>query len=62
MRIICDARVQTSNRLRTYVASIALCIAEKKWMTILFFDWTTDDFNNLLHYPFIYFHYFKNGI
>lgn len=55
MRIICDAPGQTCNRLWTYVASVAQCIAKKKKMTILFFDWTIEDFPNLLHCPFIYF-------
>ena len=55
MRIICDAPGQTCNRLWTYVASIAMCVAEKKKMVILFFDWTIEDFPNLLHCPFIYF-------
>ena len=55
MRIICDAPGQTCNRLWTYVASVAQCIAEKKRMTIIFFDWTIEDFPNLLHAPFIYF-------
>lgn len=59
MRIICDAPGQTCNRLWTYVASVARCIAEKKKMTILFFDWTIDDFPNLLHCPFIYFPLFQ---
>ena len=55
MRIICDAPGQTCNRLWTYVTSIAQCIAERKRMVILFFDWTIEDFPNLLHCPFIYF-------
>lgn len=55
MRIICDAPGQTCNRLWTYVASIAQCIAEHKKMVILFFDWTIEDFPNLLNCPFIYF-------
>lgn len=55
MRIICDAPGQTCNRLWTYVASVARCIAEKKMMIIIFFDWTLEDFPNLLHCPFIYF-------
>lgn len=55
MRIICDAPGQTCNRLWTYVASVAQCIAEKKKMAIIFFDWTIEDFPNLLHCPFIYF-------
>lgn len=55
MRIICDAPGQTCNRLWTYVASVAQCIAEKKKMVVLFFDWTIEDFPNLLHCPFIYF-------
>lgn len=55
MRIICDAPGQTCNRLWTYVASVAECIAESKKMVILFFDWTIEDFPNLLNCPFIYF-------
>lgn len=55
MRIICDAPGQTCNRLWTYVASVAQCVAEKKKMVIIFFDWTIEDFPNLLHCPFIYF-------
>ena len=55
MRIICDAPGQTCNRLWTYVASVAQCIAEHKRMTIIFYDWTIEDFPNLLHCPFIYF-------
>ena len=55
MRVICDAPGQTCNRLWTYVASIAQCIAEHKKMVIIFFDWTIEDFPNLLHCPFIYF-------
>lgn len=55
MRIICDAPGQTCNRLWTYVTSVALCIAEKKKMIILFYDWTIEDFPNLLHCPFILF-------
>lgn len=55
MRIICDAPGQTCNRLWTYVASVAQCIAERRNMTIIFFDWTIEDFPNLLHCPFIYF-------
>ena len=55
MRIICDAPGQTCNRLWTYVTSIARCIAENKKMVILFYDWTIEDFPNLLHCPFIYF-------
>ena len=55
MRIICDAPGQTCNRLWTYLASVSLCIAEKKKMAILFYDWTIEDFPNLLHCPFIYF-------
>lgn len=55
MRIICDAPGQTCNRLWTYVASVAQCIVEKKKMAILFFDWTIDDFPNLLHSKYIFF-------
>ena len=55
MRIICDAPGQTCNRLWTYVATAARCIAEKKKMMIVFFDWTVEDFPNLLNCKFIYF-------
>ena len=55
MRVICDAPGQTCNRLWTYVASVAQCIAEKKRMAIIFYDWTIEDFPNLLHCPFIHF-------
>ena len=55
MRVICDAPGQTCNRLWTYVTSVARCIAEKKRMVIIFFDWTIEDFPNLLHCKFIYF-------
>lgn len=55
MRIICDAPGQTCNRLWTYVASVALCIAKQKRMAILFFDWTIEDFPNLLNSKFIFF-------
>lgn len=55
MRVICDAPGQTCNRLWTYVASVAQCIAERKKMVIIFYDWTIEDFPNLLHAPFIYY-------
>ena len=55
MRIICDAPGQTCNRLWTYVASVAKCIAEHRRMVIIFYDWTIEDFPNLLNCPFIYF-------
>lgn len=55
MRIICDAPGQTCNRLWTYLTSVARCIAERKKMVILFYDWTIEDFPNLLHCKFIYF-------
>ena len=55
MRIICDAPGQTCNRLWTYVASCAQSIAEHKKMIIIFYDWTIEDFPNLLHCPFIYY-------
>ena len=55
MRVICDAPGQTCNRLWTYVPSVARCIAEHKKMVIIFYDWTIEDFPNLLHCPFIYF-------
>ena len=55
MRVICDAPGQTCNRLWTYVASVAQCIAEHKRMVIIFYDWTIEDFPNLLHCPFIHF-------
>lgn len=55
MRVICDAPGQTCNRLWTYVASVARCIAEHKRMVIIFYDWTIEDFPNLLGCPFIYY-------
>ena len=55
MRVICDAPGQTCNRLWTYVASVAYCVAEKKRMVIIFFDWTIEDFPNLLHNKRIWF-------
>lgn len=55
MRIICDAPGQTCNRLWTYVTSIAQCVAERKKMMIIFYDWTIEDFPHLLHAPFIYY-------
>lgn len=55
MRVICDAPGQTCNRLWTYVASVAQCIAEHKDMVILFYDWTIEDFPHMLHAPFIHF-------
>lgn len=55
MRIICDAPGQTCNRLWSYVSSVAQCIAEHKKMVIIFYDWTIEDFPDLLHCPFIYF-------
>ena len=55
MRVICDAPGQTCNRLWTYVTSIARCVAEHRRMVIIFYDWTIEDFPNLLHCPFIYF-------
>ena len=55
MRVICDAPGQTCNRLWTYLASVAQCLAEKKKMVIIFYDWTIEDFPHLLHAPFIYY-------
>ena len=55
MRVICDAPGQTCNRLWTYVASVAQCIVEHKNMVIIFYDWTIEDFPNLLHCPSIYY-------
>ena len=55
MRVICDAPGQTCNRLWTYVASVAQCIAERRRMVIIFYDWTIEDFPRLLHAKFIYF-------
>lgn len=55
MRVICDAPGQTCNRLWTYVASVAQCIAEHKDMVIIFYDWTIEDFPHLLHAPFIHY-------
>ncbi len=55
VRVICDAPGQTCNRLWTYVASVAQCIAEHRRMVIIFYDWTIEDFPWLLHSKFIYF-------
>lgn len=55
MRVICDAPGQTCNRLWTYVTSVARCVAEKRRMVIIFYDWTIEDFPHLLRCPFIYF-------
>jgi hypothetical protein len=55
MIIICDAPGQTCNRLWSYAASIAECIVKKKRLMIIFYDWTIEDFPNLLHCPWIYF-------
>lgn len=55
MIIICDAPGQTCNRLWSYSASIAECIVKKKRLMIIFYDWTIEDFPNLLHCPWIYF-------
>ncbi len=55
MRVICDAPGQTCNRLWSYVQSVAFCIAKKKKLVIIFYDWTIEDFPNLLHCKFIYF-------
>lgn len=55
MRVIYDAPGQTCNRLWTYVASVAQCIVEHKKMVIIFFDWTIEDFPNLLNSKYIYF-------
>lgn len=55
MRIICDAPGQTCNRLWSYVASISECAVRRKRLVIIFYDWTIEDFPNLLHCPFIYF-------
>lgn len=55
MRVICDAPGQTCNRLWTYVASVAQCLAEHRRMVIIFYDWTIEDFPNLLHAKFIWF-------
>ena len=49
MRVICDAPGQTCNRLWTYVQSVAMCVAERRKMVIIFFDWTIEDFPSLLH-------------
>ena len=55
MRIICDAPGQTCNRLWSYLASISECIAQKKKLMIIFYDWTIEDFPNLLNCPWIYY-------
>jgi len=53
MRVICDAPGQTCNRLWSYVASVAMCLAERRRMVIIFYDWTIEDFPHLLGAPFI---------
>ena len=55
MKVICDAPGQTCNRLWSYLASISECIVKKKKLMIIFYDWTIEDFPNLLHCPWIYF-------
>lgn len=55
MIVICDAPGQTCNRLWSYLASISECIVKKKKLMIIFYDWTIEDFPNLLHCPWIYF-------
>ena len=55
MRVICDAPGQTCNRLWSYLASISECIVKKKKLMIIFYDWTIEDFPNLLHCSWIYF-------
>lgn len=55
MIVICDAPGQTCNRLWSYVASISECIVKKKKLMIIFYDWTIEDFPNLLHCTWIYF-------
>jgi hypothetical protein len=37
------------------VASVAQCVAERRRMVILFYDWTIEDFPHLLHCRFIWF-------
>lgn len=55
MKVICDAPGQTCNRFWTYVATLSECIVRNKKMVILFFDWTIEDFPNLLNCKHIYF-------
>lgn len=55
MRVICDAPGQTCNRLWTYVASVAQCVAQRRKMVIVFFDWTIEDFPHLLHSEYVFF-------
>lgn len=55
MIVICDAPGQTCNRLWSYVASISECVVKKKKLMIIFYDWTIEDFPNLLHCSWIYF-------
>lgn len=59
MKVICDAPGQTCNRLWTYVATLSECIVKKKKMVILFFDYTIEDFPNLLHSKYIYFPFYQ---
>lgn len=55
MKIIYDAPGQTCNRLWSYVATVAQCIAENRKMAIIFFDETIEAFPSFLHCHFIYF-------
>ena len=55
MRIICDAPGQTCNRLWSYLAAISECAVRHRHLVIIFYDWTIEDFPNLLHCPFIHF-------
>jgi hypothetical protein len=55
MRVIYDAPGQTCNRLWSYVASVAMCLAEHRKMAIIFHDETLEDFPSFLHCNFIYF-------
>ena len=55
MRVICDAPGQTCNRLWSYLAAISECIVKKKKLMIIFYDWTIEDFPNLLYCPWIYY-------
>ena len=55
MIILSDAPGQTCNRLWSYVASVAQCIAQHQKMIILFYDETIEDFPSFHHCQYIYF-------
>ena len=62
MRVISDAPGQTCNRLWSYVATVALCIVEKRKMIIIFYDEVIEDFPSFLHCRFIYFPFWNKWL